>query len=95
MRGIVRGVAYVLSCVLLVACIALLALTAVLLFSQVAIALRVASLALAATHALPGWLAFWGVLSSPFGGVFRTDFVLAALAAYAVARILRKIARSV
>ena len=95
MRGVVRGIAYVLSCALLVVCVALLVLTAVLLFSQVAIALRVAPIALAVTRALPGWLAFWGVLSSPFGGVFRTDFVLVALAAYAVARILRKIARSV
>lgn len=72
----------------------LLLLTGALLSVQVAVTLRVAPLALAVTHAMPAGLAFWGVLSSPFGGVFRTDFVILALVAFVAAALVRKIARA-
>lgn len=94
MRSVLSSALYVLSCVLLAVSIALLLLTASLLSSQVAVALKVAPLALAVTRALPGGLAFWGVLSSPLGGVFRTDFVVVALVAYVAAKLLKKIARA-
>ncbi len=93
MRRLLATVLRVVSCALLVVCTALLLLAASLLSSQVAVSLGVAPLALAVTRALPASLSFWGVLASPLGGVFRTDFVLVALAAFVAAKILRKIAR--
>lgn len=94
MRRVVARILYVLSCALVALSVALVVLAAVFLVPQVAVSLRAAPLALAVTQALPGWLAFWGVLSSPFGGVFRTDFVLVALAAFIVSKLVRKIARA-
>lgn len=95
MRRLAAGVLRTASCALLALCVGLLLLAAALLSSQVAVALHVAPLALAVTRALPAPLSFWGVLASPLGGVFRTDFVLVALAAFVAAKILRKIARAV
>ncbi len=82
-----------LSCLCLIGCIALVLLTATFLSPPVAAALRTAPLALAVTAHMPGWLAFWGVLSSPLGGVFRTDFVVVALVLLVLAKVLHRIAK--
>lgn len=93
MKKFLASALYVLSCVLLAVCVVLLLLCASLLSSEVAVALRVAPAALTVTRLLPAPLSFWGVLASPLGGVFRTDFVLAALACYILAKLVRRIAR--
>lgn len=94
MKGLIATVLHALSCALVGVSILLALLTAALLSSQVAVALKVAPIALAVTHLLPGGFAFWGVLSSPLGGVFRTDFILVALAAFILSKIVKKIARA-
>ena len=94
MKGFFAAILHALACALVAVSILLALLTASLLSSQVAVALKVAPLALAVTHLLPGSLAFWGVLSSPLGGVFRTDFMVVALAAFILSKIVKKIARA-
>lgn len=94
MRKLVASVLYVLSCALLAVCVFLLLLTLALVSSQAAVALRVAPAALALTQLLPAPLAFWGVLASPLGGVFRTDFVLAALVCFVAAKLSRRIGKA-
>lgn len=94
MKGIVSSVLKVASCVLAGACVALLLLVATYLSPQVAMALGTAPVALAITAALPPQLAFWGVLASPLGGVFRTDFVVVALVLLIAAKLLHRIARA-
>lgn len=88
MAGVVRAVLYVLSCICMAASLVLLLLCASLLSTQVALALHVAPLALSITQLIPAPLCFWGVVASPFGGVFRTDFALLAVAFFLLARLL-------
>lgn len=87
MAGVVRAVLYVLSCICMAVSLVLL-LCASLLSTQVALALHVAPLALSITQLIPAPLCFWGVVASPFGGVFRTDFALLAVAFFLLARLL-------
>lgn len=93
-KALLKTVLYVASCVLMACCVGLLLLTGSLLSVQVAVALKVAPVALTVTQLMPAGLAFWGVLSSPLGGVFRTDFVVLALAAFFAAALVRKIAKA-
>lgn len=93
-RGILASVVYVLACAAMALCIVVLLLAATFLAPAVALGLGTAPLALALTAVLPAPLAFWGVLSCPLGGVFRTDFVIVAVVLWVVAKILRKIARA-
>ena len=88
MAGVVRAVLYVLSCICMAVGLVLLLLCASLLSTQVALALHVAPLALSITQLIPAPLCFWGVVASPFGGVFRTDFALLAVAFFLLARLL-------
>lgn len=88
MAGVVRTALYVLSCICMAASLVLLLLCASLLSTQVALALHVAPLALSITQLIPAPLCFWGVVASPFGGVFRTDFALLAVAFFLLARLL-------
>lgn len=88
MAGVVRAVLYVLSCICMAMSLVLLLLCASLLSTQVALALHVAPLALSITQLIPAPLCFWGVVASPFGGVFRTDFALLAVAFFLLARLL-------
>lgn len=92
-RDALSIVVRLLSCLCLVGTIFLLVLTALFLSPQVAASLRVAPLALAVTAHMPAWLAFWGVLSSPLGGVFRTDFVVVALLLFVLGKVLHRIAK--
>ena len=66
----------------------LLLLCATLLSTSVALTLHVAPLALALTQMLPAPLCFFGVVASPFGGVFRTDFALLAVCFFVLAKLL-------
>lgn len=93
MRKLLGSAAYVIACALAAAASALLLLVCALLSPAAASALRVAPTALAVTRLLPGRLAFWGALSTPLGGVFRTDFVVAAAACLALAWLFRKASR--
>ena len=93
MRRIASLALYIVACALLACCLLLLALTLVLLFSQVALALGAAPLAMSVTRALPAWLAMLGVVASPFGGVFRTDFLIVAVALLVAAKIVRRLAK--
>ena len=88
MAGVVRAVLYVLSCICMAVSLVLLLLGALLLSTQVALSLHVAPLALSITQLIPAPLCFWGVVASPFGGVFRTDFALLAVAFFLLARLL-------
>lgn len=88
MAGVVRAVLYVLSCICMAVSLVLLLLCASLLSTQVALALHVAPLALSITQLIPAPLCFWGVVASPFDGVFRTDFALLAVAFFLLARLL-------
>lgn len=83
----------VLACLCLLGCIALLLLIAAFLSPAVASSLYAAPIALMITARMPAWLAFWGVLSSPLGGVFRTDFFVVALALLVLAKVFKKIAK--
>ena len=94
MAGVVRAVLYVLSCICMAVSLVLLLLCASLLSTQVALALHVAPLALSITQLIPAPLCFWGVVASPFGGVFRTDFALLAVAFFLLARLLHFLRRS-
>lgn len=93
MRRIVSLALYVVACALLVCCLLVLALTLVLLFSQVALALGAASLAMSLTRALPAWLAMFGVVASPFGGVFRTDFLIVVVVLLVAAKLVHRLAK--
>ena len=93
-KGIVKTVLYVTACVLMGCCVGLLLLTGSLLSVQAAVALKVAPVALTVTQLMPDALAFWGVMSSPLGGVFRTDFVILAVVASFAAALVRKIAKA-
>lgn len=88
MARIIRGVLYALSCACMAVSLLLLLLCAALLSTAVALALHVAPLALALTQAIPAPLCFFGVVASPFGGVFRTDFALLAVCFFLLAKLL-------
>ena len=44
---------------------------------------------------LPGVIAGWGVLVSPFGGVFRFDFLIVAIACFLLDFICARVSRAV
>ena len=88
MAGVLRAVLYVLSCICMAVSLVLLLLCASLLSTPVALVLHVAPLALSITQLIPAPLCFLGVVASPFGGVFRTDFALLAVAFFLLARLL-------
>lgn len=73
--------------------IALSALTVILCFSGLSAQLNMVGLVIDLSRALPGVIAGYGVITTPFGGVFRLDFALAAaallLADYACCRLAR------
>jgi hypothetical protein len=88
MKHVLRILIDVLSCISTALSLALLLLAASLLSTTVALALHVSPIALAVTQLIPAPLCFWGVVASPFGGVFRTDFAILAIAFFVVAKLL-------
>lgn len=93
MRRIASLVLRALACTALALSTALLLLTAVLMVPPAALALHASSVAMWVTGLFPDALCYWGVLSSPFGGVFRTDFLLVSFLLFLVAKLLRYVER--
>ncbi len=96
MRSLLRALFRIVEILLILGAIALMALTLALMSSEVTVSLGLTSWAMAITSHLPSWLALLGVLPAPtmLGGTFRTDFVLIAVAALVLARILHFIVKS-
>lgn len=72
----------VLSLVLRLCGIALCAIVIVLCFAGLAARLNIVGLVVELSRALPSPIAGYGVIASPFGGVFRFDFALLAAACF-------------
>ena len=67
-------------------------LTAALCFSSLSSLAVVAELAADLAHALPTQIAGYGLVSTPFGGVFRLDFAVLALLLFAIDYLCIRIA---
>ena len=67
-------------------------LTALLCFSGAAVEAGVAELAADLAASLPEGIAGWGLASTPFGGVFRTDFALVAIGLFAIDYLCARVA---
>ena len=77
------------------ACAILLGLLTVLLcFPGVAVRLNIMGLVMDLTQALPDVIAGYGLITSPFGGVFRFDFALAMVFLLAVDYAAQRAARA-
>lgn len=70
------------AAVLRLCAILLCALVIVLCFSGLVTKLGLVNLVVDLSRALPRVIAGWGVISSPFGGVFRLDFTVVAAALF-------------
>ncbi len=88
MKHVVSILVRVLSCLCMAASLFMLLLSASLISTAVALSLHVSSLALTVSQLIPAPLSFWGVLASPFGGVFRTDFIIVAIVLFVAAKLL-------
>ncbi len=88
MKHVVSVLVQILSCVCMAASLFMLLLSASLISTAVALSLHVSSLALTVSQLIPAPLSFWGVLASPFGGVFRTDFIIVAIVLFVAAKLL-------
>ena len=64
--------------------IAMCAVTAILCFSGIAAQLGIVGLVVDLSRSLPGAIAGYGVVATPFGGVFRLDFALVAVFLFAI-----------
>ena len=64
--------------------IALCALTCALCFSGVAAQLGIVGIVVDLSRAIPSAISGYGVVASPFGGVFRLDFAIVAAVFYAL-----------
>ena len=75
--------------------IALCALAIVLCFNGISTRLGIVSFVVELTQALPDVIAGYGLIATPFGGVFRFDFLLMAIVLfvidYACARVAREL----
>lgn len=72
--------------------IGLIALTIALSFSGMATRLGIVNLLLDIAQVLPAVIAGWGLVATPFGGVFRLDFVIVALVFFLADYVLLRIA---
>ncbi|MBR2835332.1 MAG: hypothetical protein IKE43_06460 [Coriobacteriales bacterium] len=95
MKHVLRLMLYTLVVVLMLVSIGLLLLLLSLVSTSIAASLHTAPLALEITHLLPSWFAYWGVIPSPFGGVFRTDFFILSIICALLARMIRSLAKGV
>lgn len=89
MRALVRALLWALDIVLLLYAGALALLVVILYSSQLIVLTGVAPLAVELTSLLPAPLAMLWALPSPFGGTFRTDFLLLCLACLFLSRLAR------
>lgn len=69
-------------------------LTVLLCFGGLATRLNIASAVVDLSQALPAVIAGYGVVASPFGGVFRLDFALTAMVLFALDYICARAARA-
>ena len=83
----------VLQTALLLASIAVALLAFTQLFPALTLRAGLTTYAMEFTARLPGWLALWGVLPAPTGGVFRTDLFVVALAALVASDVARRVAK--
>lgn len=77
-----------------IAGILLCVLTVILCFSGLVGRLGLVQFTVDLSRALPSVIAGWGVIASPFGGVFRFDFALVAAALYLLDFICARSARA-
>lgn len=71
------------------------ALTVVLCFNGVATMLGIVNLVVDLTRTLPDVIAGYGLIPTPFGGVFRFDFAVVAVMCFFVDHLLGRISRTV
>lgn len=71
------------------------ALTVILCFNGVATMLGIVEFVVDLTQALPGIIAGYGLIPTPFGGVFRFDFAVMAVVCFALDYALARISRSI
>ncbi len=78
---------------LLCLAVVLLALALVQLSSALTARLGLTSVCVRVTSWLPAPLAYFGLLDCPLGGVFRTDYLIAAVVTLVIARLVRVVYR--
>lgn len=71
------------------------ALTVILSFNGVATMLGIVAFVVDLTQALPDIIAGYGLIPTPFGGVFRFDFAVMAVVCFALDYALARISRSI
>lgn len=71
------------------------ALTVILCFNGVATMLGIVTFVVDLTQALPDIIAGYGLIPTPFGGVFRFDFAVMAVVCFALDYALARISRSI
>ncbi len=71
------------------------ALTVTLCFNGVATMLGIVTFVVDLTQALPDIIAGYGLIPTPFGGVFRFDFAVMAVVCFALDYALARISRSI
>lgn len=71
------------------------ALTVILCFNGVATMLGIVEFVVDLTQALPDIIAGYGLIPTPFGGVFRFDFAVMAVVCFALDYALARISRSI
>ena len=75
--------------------IALSIIVIVLCFSGLVAKLNIVGLVVDLSRARPAAIAGWGVIASPFGGVFRFDFALVALTCFVLDYVCQRVSRMV
>lgn len=94
----VRNAGAVALSIVSVACrvlaIALCALAVALCFNGISTKLGIVSFVVELTQALPDVIAGYGLIATPFGGVFRFDFLLMAIVLFIIDYACARIARS-
>lgn len=83
-----------LSYVARVAAVALCVLVVILCFAGVTSRLGIVWLVTDLSRAMPEIISGYGVISSPFGGVFRLDFTIVAVALFILDYILARLSRA-
>lgn len=74
--------------------LALCALTVVLCFSGVSTKLGIVTFVMDLTQTLPDVIAGYGLIPTPFGGVFRFDFMLMAIVLFTIDYLCARMVRS-
>ena len=69
--------------------------TVMLCFSGIAARLQIVGFVVELSRALPDAIAGYGVITSPFGGVFRFDYAIVAVVFFVIDYVLTRASRSV